>query len=90
MSPGVLAFALAFPGGAVLASLADTLIPEAFEHGRPLNAFSTTLGNLLAFCFPTSDNPCQAHLSAVIQAAGLPGGGWPDGVGSREIAGQVW
>lgn len=31
-----LAFALAFAGGAVLASLADTLMPEAFEHGRPL------------------------------------------------------
>jgi ZIP family zinc transporter len=49
MSPGVLAFALAFAGGAVLASLADTLMPEAFEHGRPLNALSTTLGFLLAF-----------------------------------------
>ena len=49
MSPGVLAFALSFAGGAVLASLADTLMPEAFEHGRPLNAFSTTLGFLLAF-----------------------------------------
>ena len=31
-----LAFPLAFAGGAVLASLADTLMPEAFEHGRPL------------------------------------------------------
>ena len=49
MSPGPLAFALSFAGGAVLASLADTLMPEAFEHGRPLNAFSTTLGFLLAF-----------------------------------------
>ena len=28
-----LAFPLAFAGGAVLASLADTLMPEAFEHG---------------------------------------------------------
>ena len=49
MSPGVLSFALSFAGGAVLASLADTLMPEAFEHGRPLNAFSTTVGFLLAF-----------------------------------------
>ena len=49
MSPGVLAFTLSFAGGAVLASLADTLMPEAFEHGRPLNALSTTLGFLLAF-----------------------------------------
>ncbi|WP_420452022.1 ZIP family metal transporter [Ilumatobacter sp.] len=49
MSPGALAFALAFAGGAVLASLADTLMPEAFEHGRPFNALSTALGFLLAF-----------------------------------------
>lgn len=49
MSPSVLAFALAFAGGAVLASLADTLMPEAFEHGRPFNAMSTALGFLLAF-----------------------------------------
>jgi zinc transporter, ZIP family len=33
-----LAFPLAFAGGAVLASLTDTLMPEAFEHGRPLNS----------------------------------------------------
>ena len=32
---------LAFAGGAVLASLADTLMPEAFEHGRPLNSMAT-------------------------------------------------
>jgi ZIP family zinc transporter len=49
MSPNVLAFALAFAGGAVLASLADTLMPEAFEHGRPFNALSTAIGFLLAF-----------------------------------------
>jgi zinc transporter, ZIP family len=49
LSAGALAFALSFAGGAVLASLADTLMPEAFEHGRPLNAFSTALGFLLAF-----------------------------------------
>ena len=49
MSPDVLAFALSFAGGAVLASLADTLMPEAFEHGRPFNALSTALGFLLAF-----------------------------------------
>jgi ZIP family zinc transporter len=49
MGPGVLAFALSFAGGAVLASLADTLMPEAFEHGRPLNALATTIGFLFAF-----------------------------------------
>ncbi|HEV3000725.1 MAG TPA: hypothetical protein VGW75_08300 [Solirubrobacteraceae bacterium] len=44
-----LAFCLAFAGGAVLASLADTLMPEAFEHGRPWNAFATGLGFFVSF-----------------------------------------
>ena len=48
MSPGTLAFALSFAGGAVLASLADTLMPEAFERGRPFNAMATAVGFLLA------------------------------------------
>jgi ZIP family zinc transporter len=45
----VLAVALGFAGGAVIASLADTLMPEAFEHGRPLNAFATAAGFFLSF-----------------------------------------
>jgi zinc transporter, ZIP family len=49
LSDGVLAVALAFAGGAVLASLADTLMPEAFEHGRPFNAFATAAGFFLSF-----------------------------------------
>jgi len=49
LSDEVLAFALGFAGGAVLASLADTLMPEAFEHGRPLNAFSTAAGFFVSF-----------------------------------------
>ncbi len=49
LSDHVLAIALAFAGGAVLASLADTLMPEAFEHGRPLNAFATAAGFFLSF-----------------------------------------
>jgi zinc transporter, ZIP family len=49
MSDEILSVALAFAGGAVLASLADTLMPEAFEHGRPLNAFSTAAGFFLSF-----------------------------------------
>ena len=47
-SPEVLAVCLSFAGGAVLASLADTLMPEAFEHGRPLNSFATAAGFLLS------------------------------------------
>lgn len=45
----ILSFALVFAGGAVLASLADTLMPEALEHGRPLNAMATAVGFLLSF-----------------------------------------
>ncbi len=49
MSDEVLAVALGFAGGAVLASLADTLMPEAFERGRPFNAFATAAGFFLSF-----------------------------------------
>lgn len=49
LSEQVLAVALAFAGGAVLASLADTLMPEAFEHGRPFNAFATAAGFFVSF-----------------------------------------
>ena len=49
MSDEVLAVALGYAGGAVLASLADTLMPEAFEHGRPFNAFATAAGFFLSF-----------------------------------------
>jgi ZIP family zinc transporter len=49
MSDEVLSLALGFAGGAVLASLADTLMPEAFEHGRPWNSFATAGGFFLSF-----------------------------------------
>ena len=49
LDPEVLAVALGFAGGAVLASLADTLMPEAFEKGRPFNAFATAAGFFLSF-----------------------------------------
>ncbi len=49
LSDEVLAVALGFAGGAVLASLADTLMPEAFEHGRPFNAFATAAGFFVSF-----------------------------------------
>lgn len=49
LSDPVLSVALGFAGGAVLASLADTLMPEAFEHGRPFNAFATAAGFFVSF-----------------------------------------
>jgi zinc transporter, ZIP family len=44
---------LAFAAGAVLASLADTLMPEAYEKGGPLVALSTTSGFVLSFVLST-------------------------------------
>jgi ZIP family zinc transporter len=52
--PSALAFPLAFAGGAVLASLADTLMPEAFERGRPVSALATAAGFYLSFVLAES------------------------------------
>lgn len=49
----LIAWPLAIAGGAVIASLADTLMPEAFEHGKPLNAFATAAGFFLSFALAT-------------------------------------
>ncbi len=49
LSDEVLSIALGFAGGAVLASLADTLMPEAFAKGAPYNAFATAAGFFLSF-----------------------------------------
>src|SRR5918999_1783198 len=40
---------LAFAGGAVLASLADTLMPDAYREGGALVAFATAAGFFLSF-----------------------------------------
>jgi ZIP family zinc transporter len=48
-SPRTIAFVLAFAGGAILTMLADTMMPEAFEHGGKLVGLATTVGFGLAF-----------------------------------------
>jgi ZIP family zinc transporter len=48
-SDEAVAFVLAFAGGAVLTMLADTMMPEAFEHGGKLVGLATTLGFAVAF-----------------------------------------
>jgi ZIP family zinc transporter len=48
-SGDVLAFMMAFAGGAILTMLADTMMPEAFEQGGRLVGVFTTLGFALAF-----------------------------------------
>jgi ZIP family zinc transporter len=47
------AFVQAFAGGAILTMLADTMMPEAFEHGGRLVGLATTLGFALAFAIGT-------------------------------------
>ena len=47
--PEVIAFMLAFAGGAILTMLADTMMPEAFEHGGRIIGVMTTLGFGIAF-----------------------------------------
>ena len=48
-----LSLPLAFAAGAVLASLADTLMPEAYEDGGPAVALSTAAGFVLSFYLAT-------------------------------------
>ena len=52
-SPRTIAFVNAFAGGAILTMLADTMMPEAFEHGGRLVGLFTTLGFLTAFILTT-------------------------------------
>ncbi|SCL25660.1 zinc transporter, ZIP family [Micromonospora inyonensis] len=52
-APETISLPLAFAAGAVLASLADTLMPEAYEKGGPLVALSTTAGFVLSFVLAT-------------------------------------
>jgi len=40
---------LAFAGGAMLASIADTLMPDAYREGGSLIAFATAAGFFLSF-----------------------------------------
>jgi zinc transporter, ZIP family len=49
VSSSVVAFVLSFAGGAILTMLADTMMPEAFEHGGKLVGVVTTCGFALAF-----------------------------------------
>ena len=48
-SPDVVAFVQSFAGGAILTMLADTMMPEAYEHGGPIVGVVTTLGFIAAY-----------------------------------------
>jgi zinc transporter, ZIP family len=49
MAEGPVAMLLSFAGGAVLASLSDTLMPDAYREGGKWVALATTAGFLLSF-----------------------------------------
>jgi ZIP family zinc transporter len=49
LSDDVVSVVLGFAGGAVLASLADTVMPEAFDSGGPLVALATTAGFFISY-----------------------------------------
>ncbi len=49
-----LSVVLAFAGGAVLASLVDTLFPKAYEQGGPWVALATVAGFLVSFLLSTA------------------------------------
>jgi zinc transporter, ZIP family len=54
-SDRTIAFVLSFAAGAILTMLADTMMPEAFEHGGKLVGLLTTLGFGLAFALTMLD-----------------------------------
>ena len=53
LTPRTLAAFQAFAGGAVVASLADTVMPEAYRQGGPWIAFATVAGFFLSFLLTT-------------------------------------
>jgi zinc transporter, ZIP family len=53
--PSTVAFVLAFAAGAILTMLAETMMPEAFEHGGKWVGVVTTLGFAVAFTIHTLD-----------------------------------
>jgi zinc transporter, ZIP family len=54
-SPSVIAFIQAFAAGAILTMLADTMMPESFEHGGSIVGLVTLLGFALAFLLSTAE-----------------------------------
>jgi zinc transporter, ZIP family len=54
-APGTIAFVLAFAAGAILTMLAQTMMPEAYEHGGKLVGVVTTLGFAVAFTIHSLD-----------------------------------
>jgi zinc transporter, ZIP family len=56
-SPFLIAVITAVAAGAILAMIADTMVPEAFEQTHILTGFITTLGFLVAFAIERLPQP---------------------------------
>ncbi|MET0830635.1 MAG: ZIP family zinc transporter [Microbacterium sp.] len=54
-SPDVVAFVLTFAAGAILTMLANTMMPEAYEHGGKWVGVATTIGFAVAFTIHVLD-----------------------------------
>jgi ZIP family zinc transporter len=54
-SSDVVAFVLSFAAGAILTMLADTMMPEAYQHGGKWVGIATTLGFAVAFTIHVPD-----------------------------------
>ena len=63
-----LSLPLAFAAGAVLAALADTIMPEAYKHGGPTVALSTAAG----FMVLSSFRCCKAHCPPTYRRTARP------------------
>jgi ZIP family zinc transporter len=66
---GLIAFTLAFAAGAILAMLADTMMPEAFEHAGRAVALVTVLGFALGFAITESEETESAAAAPVTAPA---------------------
>jgi ZIP family zinc transporter len=54
LTPEIIAATIAVAAGAILAMLADTMMPEAFEESRELSGLVTCIGFLIAFVLTKS------------------------------------
>jgi ZIP family zinc transporter len=54
-SPSLIGFIQAFAAGAILTMLADTMMPESFQHGGNVVGLVTLLGFALAFLLSTAE-----------------------------------
>ena len=72
--PGIVAFVLAFAAGAILTMLADTMMPEAYQHGGKWVGIATTLGFAVAFTIHVLNETTNDEASTSTRVAETDGG----------------